>query len=167
MTDAFVIDKLAGHDRAGFSCGVEALDRYFRQQAGQDSRRLFANCFVAVESESGIVAGFYALASTSIPLDELSDDVQKRLPRYPKLPAALIGRLAVDLRFKRQGLGTALLMDAARRALRSDPAVFAVVVEAKGEGAASFYRRREFTPFIGEPLTLYAPLVTLQRLFSP
>jgi GNAT superfamily N-acetyltransferase len=166
VTDAFVIDKLAQHDRTDFSCGVDELDRYFRQQAGQDSRRLLANCFVAVEPESRVVAGFYTLASTSIPLNELPDDVQRRLPRYPRLPAALIGRLAVDVRFKQRGLGTALLMDAARRALRSDPAVFAVVVEAKDEGVASFYRRREFTSFIGEPLTLYAPLATLQRLFE-
>jgi GNAT superfamily N-acetyltransferase len=145
---------------------VVALDRYFRQQAGQDSRRLFANCFVALEPDSGTIAGFYTLASTSIPLDAISDDLKRRLPRYPRLPAALIGRLAVDTRFKRQGLGTSLLIDAARRALHSDPAVFAVVVNAKDESAASFYRRHEFLPFVGEPLTLYVPLVTLQRLFA-
>jgi hypothetical protein len=69
VTDAFVIDKLAQHDRTDFSCGVDELDRYFRQQAGQDSRRLLANCFVAVEPESRVVAGFYTLASTSIPLN--------------------------------------------------------------------------------------------------
>jgi GNAT superfamily N-acetyltransferase len=167
VTDSFVIEKLAGHDRAGFSCGVDALDRYFRQQAGRDSRRLLANCFVALEPESKAIAGFYTLASTSIPLDEVSEDLKKRLPRYPRLPAALIGRLAVDSRFKGRGLGTSLLIDAGRRALRSDPAVFAVVVEAKNEAAASFYRRHEFSPFLGEPLTPYVPVVTLQRLFDP
>lgn len=166
MTDSFVIEKLAEHDRAGFSCGVMALDRYFRQQAGQDSRRLFANCFVALEPDSKTIAGFYTLASTSIPLDAISDDLKRRLPCYPRLPAALIGRLAVDTRFKGRGLGTSLLIDAARRTLHSDPAVFAVVVNAKDEGAASFYRRHEFLPFLGEPLTLYVLLVTLQRLFE-
>ena len=50
MTGSFVIEPLAPiHDRTDFICGVDALDRYFQQQAGQDVRRRATACFVARE----------------------------------------------------------------------------------------------------------------------
>jgi len=91
------------HDRAGFHCGVPALDRYFAQQATQDVRRRVANCFVAAEGAR--VLGYYTLAVTSISLNSIPETVSKKLPRYPTVPAALIGRLAVAQAARGQGLG--------------------------------------------------------------
>ena len=84
----------------------------------------------------------------------------KRLPRYPLLPAGLIGRLAVDMRFRGRRLGGALVMDAVMRATRADPAVFAIIVDAKDENAAGFYLRLGFRPFSSRSMSLFVPVST-------
>ena len=103
MTESFEIEPLGNaHVRTGFSCGVIELDRYFRELVSQDIRRRVSNCFVAIDG-AGTVAGYYTFAATSLPMTELTAEETKRLPRYPVLPAGLIGRLAVDQRFRGQG----------------------------------------------------------------
>jgi len=148
------------HDRASFSCGDEHLDRYLATQARQDVRRKIANCFVACDEGSTVIAGYYTLSAASMSLDELGDALKRRLPRYQNVPAALIGRLGVDRRFQGRGLGSALLIDAAERAAHSDTAVYALLVEAKDDQAAAFYRKHEFTQFTDRPKTLFLPLAT-------
>jgi hypothetical protein len=71
-------------------------------------------------------------------LTGIFEDV-KRLPRYPTVPAVRIGRLAVDQRFQRRGLGEAMLADATERALKADVAAFMLVVDAKNDQAVAFY----------------------------
>ena len=165
MTPAFVVVPLEKtHDRDGFSCGVEALDRYFRQQVTQDIRRRIASCFVAVERIGGMVAGYYTLAATGIALTSLPEEVRRKLPRYPSVPAVRMGRLAVAEGFAGQGLGVALLADALARTTASDIAAYALIVDAKDERAANFYRHHGFRPFEGNPLMLYFPLGGLGRL---
>jgi GNAT superfamily N-acetyltransferase len=120
VTGSFVIEPLGAHDRSAFCCGTEPLDRYLREQASQDVKRLVASCFLAVETATQVIAGYYTLAASSVPAGDLPPEVLKRLPRYPVLPVALVGRLAVDQRFHRKGLGGALLADAALRVLKGD-----------------------------------------------
>ena len=132
------------HDRSAFSCGVPALDHYLREQAGQDARRRVAAPFVA--STDGVkVLGFYTLSATSIQLTDVPAELAKKLPRYPRLPATLLGRLATDLSARGVGLGRFLLVDAMVRAVRSEIASFALVVDAKDEAATRFYERESFT----------------------
>ena len=148
MTFAFRVEVLgASHARGGFSCGVEALDSYFARQATQDVRRRASACYVAVEVSTGKVAGYYTLAAGSVPLTDLPEAMTKRLPRYPSVPVARVGRLAVDLAFHGQKLGGALLADAAVRAVRSEVAIFALVVDAKDDAAVAFYRHHGFEGF--------------------
>ena len=165
MTQRFRIEALSSlHDRAGFSSGVEPLDRYLRELATQDIKRRVSNCFVAHDDDDGI-AGYYTFAATSLPLTELSPEETKRLPRYALLPAGLIGRLAVDQRFQGRRLGGALIMDAAARAARGDPAIFALIVDAKDDGAVAFYEHLQFRRFLSKPMTLFLPLaIALQAL---
>jgi len=159
----FVIEPLRGHDRSNFSCGAAPLDRYLREQASQDVKRLLASCFLLTETATKTLAGYYTLAATSIPASDLSPDILKRLPRYPVLPAALIGRLAVDRRFHRQGLGSVLLADAALRVIAGDTKAFALVVEAKDDNAVAFYERQGFAPFASRPASLFLPLATVKK----
>ena len=148
MTAAFRLEVLApSHDREGFACGVDALDAYFARQATQDVRRRASACYVAVEAGSGQVAGYYTLAAGGVPVTDLPEALTRRLPRYPSVPVARIGRLAVDTAFKGQKLGGALLADAAIRALRSEVAVFALVVDAKDDAAEAFYVHHGFERF--------------------
>lgn len=133
----------ANHDRSAFSCGAPELDRYLREQAGQDARRRVAAPFIA--STDGIrVLGFYTLSATSIQLIDVPTELAKRLPRYPRLPATLLGRLATDLSARGVGLGRFLVVDAMVRAVRNEIASFAMVVDAKDEAAARFYERESF-----------------------
>lgn len=159
MTAQFIIEKLApSHDRNSFSSGVPPLDNYLRQRAGQDARKRVANCFVAVEASTGQLAGFYTLSAAGIPMGALPEEMVRRLPHYPVVPAALIGRLAVDQRFRGRQLGEALLLDAANCALAAAPAVFALLVDAKDETASSFYKRFEFRPLGSRSMTFFLPL---------
>jgi ribosomal protein S18 acetylase RimI-like enzyme len=145
--------------RKGFSCGVAALDRYLHELATQDIRRRVSNCFIA-RDRAGVVAAYYTFAATSFPLSDLPPEETKRLPRYGVLPAGLIGRLAVDQRFRSRRLGSALIIDAARRAAGADPAIFALVVDAKDDAAVAFYEHLEFRRFVSRPTSLYLPIAT-------
>ena len=108
MTAPFVVEVLGeSHDRNGFSCGIEAVDHYFRHQVTQDVRRRATLCYVAVESAGGKVAGYYTLAAAGVPLTEIPAPLAKRLPltrvsrstgeitflyltiKSPRIPAAL------------------------------------------------------------------------------
>jgi len=160
VTAGFAIEPLgAAHDRKAFSCGVAPLDRYLHELATQDVKRRISNCFVA-RDDTGAVAAYYTFAAASFPLSDLPPEQARRLPRYALLPAGLIGRLAVDRRFRGRRLGSALVMDAARRASGADPAVFALVVDAKDDAAAAFYRHLGFLPFASRPMSLYLPVAT-------
>jgi ribosomal protein S18 acetylase RimI-like enzyme len=152
----------AAHDRAAFLSDSEPLNRYLREQVTQDIRRRVAACFVALADKHRI-AGYYTLASASLLLAELPADTSKKLPRYPTVPAVRMGRLAVDQAFKGQGLGGALLADALVRARRSEIAAYALMVDAKNEVAAAFYRHHGFIALPDSPLTLFLPLATVQR----
>jgi len=132
------IEPLAAHDRHGFASGSEALDRYFRELVTQDIRRRIAKCFVAVD-ENEIVAGYYTICATSVGLGELPPARAKKLPRYPAIPAVLLGRLAVSSKHQGKQLGAVLVVDACERAARSDIAALLMLVDAKDEAAARFY----------------------------
>lgn len=153
------------HDRTAFSCGAPELDLYIREHASQDVKRDVARVFVAMPAEALTVCGYYSLSATSFQRDNLPADQAKRLPRYP-VPAALLGRLAVDTSMKGKGLGAFLLMDALNRILLATQtlAVHAVVVDAKDEAAAAFYRKYGFIPFTGEGRRLFLPMATIRRL---
>ena len=103
-------------------------------------RRRVTACFVALDqhAEPSRVAAYYTLASTSVLLNELPAAAGKKLPRYPTVPAVLMGRLAVDSGYKGVGLGGALLADAITRAVRAEIAAYALIVDAKDALAAQF-----------------------------
>jgi ribosomal protein S18 acetylase RimI-like enzyme len=167
VTPGWRVEALgAHHDRVQFACGVPELDRYFHEQVSQDIRRRVTSCFVAVDVASAAVAGYYTLASAGIPLTELPPDIARRLPRYPVVPAARIGRLAVDGAFRGRGLGGLLLIDAAARAHRAEQANYALLVDAKDDTAAAFYRHYGFTAFASQPRVLFLPLATAARVLG-
>lgn len=147
------------HDRTVFNSGSEPLDRYLREVVTQDIRRRVTACFIALAGGQRI-AGYYTLASASLLLADLPATTAKKLPRYPTVPVVRMGRLAVDQAFKGQGLGGALLADALDRATRSEIATYALMVDAKDEAAAAFYRHHGFIALHGLPLTLFLPLAT-------
>ncbi len=152
---------MGGRERSGFACVSEPLNRYFHTQVSQDIRRRIAACFIAVHAPSDAIAGYYTLSAADILLADLPAETARRLPRYPALPAARLGRLAVDHRFAGQKLGSALLADAILRAAASEVAVFAMIVDAKDAQAEAFYRHHGFAGYGSVPGRLMAPLAGL------
>ena len=159
--------------RAGFDCGVEPLNRYFKELVTQDVARKLASCFVATDASSGLSSGssnglssitplgFYTLSSASVSMQDLPSALTKKLPRYPSVPAVRLGRLAVSVQAQGRGLGGVLLVDALERTQRSDIAAYAMVVDAKDEAATRFYEHFGFvslTQADGFPCMLFLRL---------
>ena len=165
----FVVEPLGKHhNRGAFSSGSLPLDHYLLQQAGQETRRHIAVTFLLVDTEHQALAGYYTLSATSIRLAELPQELSEKLPRYPLVPATLLGRLAIDAGYQGKRLGEFLLMDALQRSCAQSQAIasMAVVVDAKDEGAVSFYERYGFIKFPEQPHRLFLPMNTIAKLFS-
>jgi GNAT superfamily N-acetyltransferase len=151
------------HDRVNFSSTSEALNDYLRTRLYQDEDRGASKGFVAVNEDfPSTVLGYYTLSAAMIALNDIPQQQRKKMARYPALPAALIGRLAVDQRFAGQGIGPAMLVDACQRILNADMAISAVLVEAKDEKAASFYRHFGFTALLDDPMRMLLPLAAVK-----
>ena len=143
------MQPLAMHrDWASFGCGVTELDSYLQTQANQDIRRNVAAVYVLVERDATTaIFANYTLSSFAVETSDLTEEAQKKLPRYPLPPANLLGRLARDLRFL--GISEHLLVDALKRVLlhAEKVASAAVVVDVKNEGARRFYLKHGFLAF--------------------
>lgn len=165
--DEYTIEPLGNQQRQSFSCGVHELDRYFRDLAGQDAKRKVAAPFVLVDASGG-VAGYYTLSAYAVKLALLPDEIARRLPRYPLIPATLLGRLAISQAHRGRGLGRLLLMDALFRSWKSTAAVASVgvVAEAIDDTASAFYRRYEFVSLADQPRKLFLAMRTIQKAFS-
>ena len=162
----FVCVKLGKHhDRRGFNCGVEVLNDYLVRIAGQDVKRKAAAVFVlSPETDAARIAGYYTLCSTAIELTQVPMSLSKQLPRYPQVPAILIGRLARDLDFP--GVGSLLLADALARCVRvaSEIAATVIVVDVKNENAIRFYERHGFIALPKLQNRLFLPISTAEML---
>lgn len=162
-----IIEPLSkAHERAGFVCGNDRIDTYFRRTVSQDVRRRYAVCFVAREVTSGKVAGFYTLSSSNVPLTEVPPELARRLPRYPTVPAVLIGWLARHSDYAGCGLGEALLFDAIKTVAVAPIGAHAIFADAIDDDAVSFYAAFGFTPLLRRPRTLFLPVVSASPLLT-
>lgn len=154
------------HDRSTFSCGKESLDHYIRRQASQDLKKRVATVFVLVDHPATTVLAYYTLSSYTINVSAIDASFAKHLPRYPNLPATLLGRLAVDQEQKGRRFGELMLLDALSKSLAASIQVasLAVIVEALDENALNFYLTYGFQPFKQEPLKAYLPMQSIEAL---
>lgn len=166
-TPQFLVEPLGPkHDRAAFSCGVEPLDTYLHKQAGQDFKKRAAVPFV-ITPDGKTVAGYYTLSQYAVQLDAMPAELARKWPKYPVVPATLLGRLAVSTQFRGRGLGSLLLMDALYRALRhsKELASAGVVVDAKDAAASAFYIKYGFLQLPKIERRLFLPMGTVEQLF--
>ena len=156
-----VIESLnRNHNRTAFNCGIESLDRYLKHQANQDMKRRVSRVFVVRSRQDDTrVLGYYTLSTLSIDLSVLPEKLAKKLPKHP-IPAALIGRLAVDVSAQGKGIGKVLLSNAIKRtlAISSDIGMYAIVVDAINEQAESFYMQYGFAHLASEGKRLFLSL---------
>ena len=167
----FAIEPLdtTRHNRAAFSCEEEPLTRYIKERASQEVAKRVAAVYV-LTPDGSTIAGYYTLSQYAVDAAEIPEDLSKklRLPKYKKLPATLLGRLARDTKFKGQGVGELLVMSALKRALdhSKNIASCAVVVDAKNEKAARFYESFGFLALPGHAFRLFLPMPTVEAIFS-
>ena len=155
------------HHKAVFSCGKDVLDNYLHTQAKQDVKRKITACFVLTEDDNKI-KGYNTLSSASLNRDELPPTILKKLPpAYQHLPTTLLGRLAIDIKYKGKGLGALLLMDALKRSYQNSLQIasMAVIVDPLDDEAKQFYKHYGFIelPTSGK---MFIPMVQLETLFN-
>jgi predicted N-acetyltransferase YhbS len=149
-------------DRGAFDCGVASLNEWLREKARQQQDKNLSRTFVAtVSDDPRKIAGYYALAATSVETDGM---LGKKLPL--SVGAVLLGRLAVDNSHKGQGLGEHLLMHALDAVSGAAEAigVQCVIVDAIDDGAAAFYQRYGFVPLTDRPRRLFLPVATIRQV---
>jgi len=153
------------HKKAAFSCGKTLLDSYLHTQAGQDIKRKLSACFILADNDNNVKA-YYTLSSTAIDRHLLPEDIKRKMPpSYHNLPATLLGRLAVSVLHKGQGLGALLLADALKRSYNvstTSIGSMAVIVDPIDEEAAGFYNKYGFIAL--DSGKMFLPMETIAKL---
>lgn len=150
----------ARHLRTDFDCGVPALNDYLQRLADQHRRRHLSQTYVLIESaKPARILGYYTLCAAQISTESLPEAQRRKLPRYP-IPCFRLARLASHQHERGRGLGRCLLGLAVDRCLkaREHMAAHALIVDAKDEAAAAFYRHFGFIACADQPLLLWLPL---------
>jgi len=143
-----------------FSCGSDSLDQYLRVQVGQDARKHVTAPFVLCEGECNTVLGHYVLPGIRIDIGAWPENIAQKLPKYPLIPATLLGRLANGRQVQPKSAGEYLLMDALHRGLRASRqvAALAVIVDAKDARGCVFTDTTSLRLFEDQPDTLFLPI---------
>ncbi len=149
----------AGHDRTAFDCGVPALNLYLRNYAMQNQKKGIVRNYVTAHANSKVVVAYYSLVYSAIDQKLLPSKLAKGLGKYD-IPVMLLARLAVDHREQGKALGKALLKDAILRTMQAAEiaGLKLLLVQAKDEAAADFYRKHGFDPVVDDPLKLFLPV---------
>jgi ribosomal protein S18 acetylase RimI-like enzyme len=168
--DITLFDKYK-HERQGFDCGDSALNHYLIERASQDIQNNYVRLVVATKQGNNKICGYYTLSNAGVRLEDIPEHLHKKLPKYPSVPAILLGRLAIDKAMQGQGLGSELMADAIFRSLNNFSAWAVMVVQAKDDKACAFYRKFQFLPLMDDPHHLYVRKVdiehfVIQRLLS-
>jgi ribosomal protein S18 acetylase RimI-like enzyme len=154
-------------ERKTFDCGVPALNRYLKEQANQDIRNHYTVMFVALEEQTRKIIGFYTLSNAGVALDAIPAEMKAKLPKYPEVPAIRIGRLAVDKSVRRHKLGSELLANAINKSMSNVTTGWAMmIVDAKNEQSAVFYKKFGFMEFYDDILHLFIMRRTLEDFLT-
>ncbi len=153
-------------DRDTFDCGSIELNNFLKTKARQNQAVGLIKTFVATAQDDRTkkVIGYYALSMGEINLAALPIVLIKRLPKHP-VPVARMGRLAVDVSVKGQGLGKLLMVDAMKRVQTASEliGVYALLVDAKDESAKKFYLKYGFISLTNEPMILFLPIASFPK----
>jgi predicted GNAT family N-acyltransferase len=151
------------HDREGFDCGVPELNKYLLEKASQDVRNHYASPTKPGERK---ILGYYTFATTGEDIQNFPENIQRKMPKYLRVPAILLGRLAVDKTMQGQGLGFELMADALARNIKSQTAWAMMIVDAKDDKSCAFYAKFGFEPCTDNERHLYAERIDLERLVA-
>jgi GNAT superfamily N-acetyltransferase len=161
------------HDRAGFDCGVDAVDNFFRQTASKLNRANNTRVFVLCGDTSPELIGFYAINAHSVDYQDLPKRFARARPRHGHIPAAYISMIGVDQRHAGHGWGGDLLVDALIRIAGASKQIGLAVVmmdvldcgdAALTDKRLSLYMRYGFQALPSHKLRLFMPVETIRKL---
>jgi len=162
------------HDRAAFSCGVEAVDSFFKRTANKLSKADNLRVFVMTDDQ-GTVAGFYAINAHSITFEDLPPQFARTRPGHGRIPAAYISMIGRDQRFAGSSIGADLLVDCLTRIFRisKDLGLAVAILDVLDDGDEKAVTKRKalyegfgFAPMPSQSLRLYMPVATIAKLFG-
>ena len=152
------------HVLSTFQSGQESLDHWLKRRALKNQFSGAARTFVACDAHR--VVAYYALASSAVAVavDAAPGHFRRNMPN--PIPVVVLGRLAVDQSRHRQGVGCALVRDAARRVLQAADVIGirGLLVHALTSEAKAFYERIGFDPSPLDPMILMITLADLRAV---
>ncbi len=153
----------AHHDVTRFRSGVETLDVWLQRRALKNQASGASRTFVVCEG--ACVMAYYALATSAVLAEIAPGRFRRNMPN--PIPVVVLGRLAVDLSVRSQGIGRALVRDAALRVVQAADLVGirGMLVHALTEDAKSFYEKVGFEPSPLDPMVLLVTLTDLKAAF--
>jgi len=153
------------HDVSGFDCGEPLLDDWLRRRAFHNEAHGASRTYVVCTS-GGRVIGYYALSAGALAHAEAPGRVRRNTP--DPIPVVVLGRLAVDRAFHRQGIGSALLRDAVLRAVQAAEiaGIRAILVHAISESAKRFYEQYGFVASPVDPMTVMITIAEAARIMG-
>lgn len=133
-----------------FASGKPALDRWLVEHAKTAQAKRIAQVFVWHEHGDSAVRAYFTLSAHEIVAEDLPRRLQRGMP--DKLPAILLGKLALDTPLHGRGLGGQLLYDVYQRVLSVSRELGAryLVVDALDDQAAAYYEHYGFRRMSGE-----------------
>ncbi len=142
---------------SAFNCKEESLNTWLRTKAMRNEQSGASRTYV-VQTRNGAIAGYFCLSSSNLCHCNVKALFQRNMPN--PIPVVLLGRLAVDSKFERQGLGTSMLKEAIHYAKKaaSTIGVVALATEAISETAQQFYLSNGFKEAIKGSRLLIFPL---------
>lgn len=169
IIEAFDPEK---HDRAGFSCGVEQVDNFFRKTANKLVKADNLRVFVMVDPV-GQVIGFYAINAHKVDYTDLPTKYARTRPGHGAIPAIYISMIGVDMRFAGYGYGGDLLADCLKRIARiaDNLGVAVVMLDVLDCGNPGLVEKRKrlyagygFAPLPSNDMRLFLPMGTVRQL---
>ncbi len=164
MSKNYTITELTRkHNRKDFDCGDAELNRFLTSQARAHKVRHISKTFVAEQADKpSRILGFY----TILPCETDGALIPGNYPR--RVPAYLLGRLAIDRRYHGSGLGGELLVNSIHKAVLASRHVggIGVFVDAKSVAARRFYLHMGFEPLPDQTVKLFMPMERCRKLFA-
>lgn len=142
------------YNKEDFDCENDDINNYLKTRISQEIKNHSTNCFYLI-SENEKIIGYYTLTAAAINLSDIPNEYKLKLPKYQNVGCALLGRLGIDKNHKNKGFGKILIYDAMKRSFDNDIMVTALIIDAKDENLAQYYKKLGFQSLISNPLRLF------------
>ena len=137
-------------DFRSFHCtqknGDEPLTRFLSEHALDNQKKRLSVTWLALDK--GEVAGYFSLSAASISISHISKQDKRHYPNYEYFPAILIGKFAVDDRYRGQGVGKWMMKNILTIVLHTGKHIGCcyLMVESKEESAGYYEDVLRFKP---------------------